>query len=646
MEKFTLEIEAKLDKATKGVENLTEEITNLKEAQSEQVEGLKKQVKDLSTEQGKATKAVKGLSAGFKGVGLAMKAAGIGLVLALFNKLGEAMMKNQKVADAVETVFAAVGMIFKEVSDRLMDVFATVNEATGGFDALQTVLVNMLKIAFTPIQLAFQGIKAGIVGAQLAWENSWFGDGDPETIKRLEGELNVIKDKVIEISQDVVESGKAIASNIVEAVGEVSSLVTAVVEETANAVQEIDLKTIASNAKALVASKNNYALLEAQSRRLVEQYDLEAEQQRQIRDDVSLSVQERIDANTELADVLKRQSEEEKNGIQARIGALSAQIKLEGKSHDLTAQLYDLNTEMLAIDAKVAGFKSEQLTNETALKQELLDLDKARLQSASDLAVGEANFLAESETNELRKVQLKREAFELEKEIELERLQFNIDNTKEGTQARIDAEAELAAKLQEFGHQKIELDKLEAETKKAMINQGLDMAINAAGAESKIGKALFIAKQALALKELIMNAKNTLSKSTMNAAESGTDIAKGAGKAAASAPPPFNLIPIAMFAAQAVGIISSIRSAMQKSKAAVASAGGGAGGGGGSTSISPPPTATAAEPSFNIVGQGGSSQLAEAIGGQGQQPVQAYVVSNDVTSAQSMERNIVETTSL
>ena len=99
-----------------------------------------------------------------------------------------------------------------------------------------------------------------------------------------------------------------------------------------------------------------------------------------------------------------------------------------------------------------------------------------------------------------------------------------------------------------------------------------------------------------------------------------------------------------MFAAQAIGIISSIRSSLQKSKAAVASAGGGAGGG--STSISAPPTATSAPPAFNIVGQGGSSQLAEAIGGQEAQPIQAYVVSNDVTTAQSMERNIVETTSL
>ena len=50
--------------------------------------------------------------------------------------------------------------------------------------------------------------------------------------------------------------------------------------------------------------------------------------------------------------------------------------------------------------------------------------------------------------------------------------------------------------------------------------------------------------------------------------------------------------------------------------------------------------------SFNLVGQGGTNQLAEAIGSQSQQPVRAYVVSGDVSTAQSLDRNIVESASL
>ena len=51
-------------------------------------------------------------------------------------------------------------------------------------------------------------------------------------------------------------------------------------------------------------------------------------------------------------------------------------------------------------------------------------------------------------------------------------------------------------------------------------------------------------------------------------------------------------------------------------------------------------------PAFNIVGQSGETQLADAIGGQTQRPSRAYVVSNDVTTAQEMDRNIIEGASI
>lgn len=51
-------------------------------------------------------------------------------------------------------------------------------------------------------------------------------------------------------------------------------------------------------------------------------------------------------------------------------------------------------------------------------------------------------------------------------------------------------------------------------------------------------------------------------------------------------------------------------------------------------------------PDFNIVGQSPSNQLAAAVQGQFQQPIKAYVVSKDVTTAQAMDRNIIGTASL
>lgn len=48
-------------------------------------------------------------------------------------------------------------------------------------------------------------------------------------------------------------------------------------------------------------------------------------------------------------------------------------------------------------------------------------------------------------------------------------------------------------------------------------------------------------------------------------------------------------------------------------------------------------------PQFNIVGQSGTNQLAQSIGGQFNQPIRAYVVGQDVTTAQQLERQRVRT---
>jgi hypothetical protein len=51
-------------------------------------------------------------------------------------------------------------------------------------------------------------------------------------------------------------------------------------------------------------------------------------------------------------------------------------------------------------------------------------------------------------------------------------------------------------------------------------------------------------------------------------------------------------------------------------------------------------------PDFNIVGQSASNQLAEAVKGQLSQPIKAFVVSKDVSTAQEMDRNIIGSASL
>ena len=48
------------------------------------------------------------------------------------------------------------------------------------------------------------------------------------------------------------------------------------------------------------------------------------------------------------------------------------------------------------------------------------------------------------------------------------------------------------------------------------------------------------------------------------------------------------------------------------------------------------------QPTFNTVGANDTNQLANAIGSQSQQPIQTFVVANDVTTAQGLQRNIID----
>jgi len=98
----------------------------------------------------------------------------------------------------------------------------------------------------------------------------------------------------------------------------------------------------------------------------------------------------------------------------------------------------------------------------------------------------------------------------------------------------------------------------------------------------------------------------------------------------------FGFIGAAAVTAAGIANIKTITSTPDPTPPAGASVGGG----------SPVPPTPATPPAFNVVGEGATSQLADAIGSQAQEPVRAYVVSNDVTTAQEMDRNIIEGASI
>jgi hypothetical protein len=90
---------------------------------------------------------------------------------------------------------------------------------------------------------------------------------------------------------------------------------------------------------------------------------------------------------------------------------------------------------------------------------------------------------------------------------------------------------------------------------------------------------------------------------------------------------------IAAGIAVATGLANVAKIAQQKFESPSSTSGGGGGGGGGGSTITP---------SFNVVGNSGMNQLAQIQ----QQPIQAYVVSGEVTSAQALDRNRIKNATL
>lgn len=120
----------------------------------------------------------------------------------------------------------------------------------------------------------------------------------------------------------------------------------------------------------------------------------------------------------------------------------------------------------------------------------------------------------------------------------------------------------------------------------------------------------------------------------INALDIAQKSAKGTGPAAAFAFPIF-------YASQ----IAAVLGAVSQAKNILSTVKGGGGSGGSASAPSAGGTAPQI-PAFNVVGASGETQLADAIGGQTQRPSRAYVVSSDVSTAQELDRNIIEGASI
>ena len=342
------------------------------------------------------------------------------------------------------------------------------------------------------------------------------------------------------------------------------------------------------------------------------------------------------------------------------------QIELEDKINLLKKDRFKIETSLATLDSNAEKRRKKELDDEKKITDELRrqkleaakediklqeEIDKALLTSKEELRAKELADLDLYYEQLIIKATLAGNveqetllALEDQKRTALKEQQAEFD---EEDQEEADKKAEEAEKAQQVKideAEKILEAELDLEEKKRKFKADtLDNLIQLGGEESKLSKALLLAKQAIALQEFLIDIGALQNKASITVAEANLDAAKAGSSIAAGTAEttkigfPQNILPLLAYAGQAAGIIMAIKSAVSSTKEVASSVGGKDKGG--SPAIQAP---VVSAPAFNIVGQNDTSQLAEAITGQTQAPIKAYVVSNEVTTAQSLDRNIVQ----
>ena len=353
----------------KANDELKLEKIGLKEIEN-QLDDNKDSVKDLEVATKTGSKGFKGMATAAKGFGLALKAAGIGLIIAAFAALKEALERNQTVMNTVNTIMTTVSTTFNQVVGVLIDVYDWVTASSERFDGLTKVITGLMTIALTPLKLSFYAIQLAVQKAQLAWEDSFFGGGDVEKMTELRISIGETITDIENTGKAALDAGSSIINNFGDAIGEIGSIY----EKAAEGITDISIKGNYAQAKATTDAANAAKLAEAQIQGLIEKNDLLSETQRQIRDDETKTFAERIEANNELARILDEQEKQMLSLADTRVAAAKLELDANKENIDLQVAYQQTLNDRAGVEAQVAGFRSEQMTNQVSLEKELLDI--------------------------------------------------------------------------------------------------------------------------------------------------------------------------------------------------------------------------------------------------------------------------------
>ena len=374
----------------------------------------------------KAADAGKKAGGAFSTIGSTLKSLGIiTVVVKAFEFLQETLMKNEKVAKFFAVGLEFVSRVFSDLVNFLVDNIPAVIDFFK--DIFENPVENLKKFG--------EAIKNNLI----------------ERVESFIDTLGFLGTALKELFSGnfaaAAEAAKNAGKEVVDVLTGVDGAFDKTVEAVGNAVDAVvdyTKKTYAA-AEAGVELKNAAALAASEAELAAAKFKRQAEEQRQIRDNESKSLDERIEANRRLGEVLDQQLKKEESAAQLAVAA--AQYELQ-KNKSIENQIA-LNQALAALEAKreeITGQRSEQLVNEISLQKEKLELSKLVAAADNKIAIDQRKASAELIKDDLEKLRVKRQIAIDEAALEIARLEENVKNTNAGTTARVQAEIELRDK--------------------------------------------------------------------------------------------------------------------------------------------------------------------------------------------------------
>ena len=579
-------------KATKGVNDLEKSIDGV----NKEVKETSKSTSAMSGTLDKATggavskfSAFKGalgsVTTGFKSLRVAIIATGIGALLIAVTALGQAFTRSEEGQNKFAKILGVIG----SVTGNLLDLLADLGEKIiGVFENPKQAIIDFKNLIKENITNRFEAIidTLGFLGS--AFKKVFSGD-----------------------FKGALKDAKKAGSSYVDSLTGVKNTL----DKTAESVKNFSKEIVAdANAAAKIADQRAAAEIAARNlivKRAQAEQDIARLREKAVQKD-KFSAEERIKFLEEAGKISEDLAEKE-----TKVAKLRLQAKLTENS--LTKSNKDDLNEAAQLEASVIQLETQRLNLQKRLSTELLT------------ARNEAKTAAKEEPividEKLKKIQEIQEAFrqkQKDKEAETELEKINLEEERKISELdRLNATEEQKLEVERYyaglrtdisdkeAQDKIDLEGKVKDAKLGMAKNALSLIGEMAGKGSKVAKGVAIAQATISGVEGTINAFKTAADSPIT-----------------SVFPAYPFIQAGLAAGFAATNIATIKSTdPSKGGGSVPSGGGGA---------------APAPPSFSVVGASGSSQLADAIGGQSQQPVQAYVVANDVTTAQSLQNNIVE----